>query len=198
MKENNPMADNILDNKLFDEYVAIAENTAKLSDRRQTLGDLFLGINSLFLAAAGFVALSNHLTSWWAVTIVGAITVITIIMNSIWFRLIGRYRALINLRIRYLEALEVALQEVGTFGPIILASEDGKDKYPILRGVYLIEKKSDLYSKGAKMGFFKLERELVVTFIFAYILIAVASGVLTYLVIHNILPQLIITLPIGG
>jgi hypothetical protein len=67
-----------------------------------------------------------------------------------------------------------------------------------LRGVYLIEKKSDLYSKGAKMGFFKLERDLVVTFIVAYILLALASVVLTYLVTNNMLPQLIIAIPIGG
>lgn len=192
------MADNIPDNKLFDEYVAVADNTKNLSDRRQTLGDLFLSINSFFLAAAGFVALSNHLTSWWAVAIVLAITVITIIMNSIWYRLIGRYRALISLRIHYLEGLERALQDAGMFGSIILVSEDGQEKHTVSRGVYLIEQKSDLYNKGAKIGFFKLERDLVVTFIFAYILIAVATGVLTYLVANHILPQLIITLPIGG
>ena len=106
------------------EYLAIAENTAKLSDRRQTVSDLFLGVNSLFLAAAGFVAVSDNLKSWWAVGIVLAITVIAIVINSIWYRLIRRYRALISLRIRYLEALERALQEVGTFDEVMLSSED--------------------------------------------------------------------------
>jgi len=186
------------EDSLLTEYLAITENTAKLSDRRQTVSDLFLGVNSLFLAAAGFVAVSNRLTSWWAVAIVIAITGIACIINSIWYRLIGRYRALINLRIRYLEGLEVALQESGVFGPLTLSSEDGKDKHAVLRGVYLIEKKSDLYSKGAKMGFFKLERDLVATFFVAYFLLAVASGVLTYLVTAQILSPLIITLPIGG
>ncbi len=192
------MADNISDIGFSTEYLAIAENTAKLSDRRQTVSDLFLGINSLFLAAAGFVAVSNRMISWWAVAIVIAITVITFVMNSIWYRLIGRYRALINLRIRYLEALEVALQDGGAFGPVTISSENDKEKSAALRGVYLIEKKSDLYSKGAKMGFFKLERDLVVTFIVAYILLALASVVLTYLVTNNMLPQLIIAIPIGG
>ena len=38
---------------LLTEYLAIAENTAKLSDRRQTVSDLFLGINSLFWPPPG-------------------------------------------------------------------------------------------------------------------------------------------------
>ena len=125
----------MVEDPLLTEYLAIAENTAKLSDRRQTVSDLFLGVNSLFLAAAGFVAWSENLNSWWAVGIVLAITVITIVMNSIWYRLIKRYRTLISLRIRYLEALELALQDAGTFGSIILISEDGREKHTVSRGV---------------------------------------------------------------
>ena len=185
----------MVEDPLLTEYLAIAENTAKLSDRRQTVSDLFLGVNSLFLAAAGFVAWSEKLASWWAVGIVVAITVITIIMNSIWYRLIGRYRTLISLRIRYLEALEVALQESGTFGEVVLSSEDDKEKHAVLRGIYLIEKKTDLYSKGAKMGFYRLERGLVWVFIFASIALAVASSVLTYLVTAQILSPSLIALP---
>ena len=183
---------------LLTEYLAIAENTAKLSDRRQTVSDLFLGVNSLFLAAAGFVAVSNHLTSWWAVGIVVAIAVIAVFINSIWLRLIKRYRTLISLRIRYLEALERALQKAGTFGEVMLSSEDNKEKHTVLQGVYLIEQNSNLYSKGSKMGFYKLELGLVWVFIVAYIVLALASVVFTYLVTKNILPQLIIAIPISG
>ena len=183
---------------LLTEYLAIAENTAKLSDRRQTVSDLFLGINSLFLAAAGFVAVSNRLTSWWAVAIVFAITAIAAIINSIWIRLIGRYRALISLRIRYLEGLERLLQANGTFGDMKLVLEDSQKEVPATRGIYLIEQNSDLYSKGSKMGFYKLELGLVWVFFVAYIVLAVASVVFTYLVTAQILSPLIITLPIGG
>lgn len=186
------------DDTMFREYVAISENTARLSDRRQTVSDLFLGINSLFLAAAGFVAVSSHLTTWWAVTIVGAITVVTLIINSIWYRLIGRYRTLINLRIRYLEALERAMQEQGIFTTITLASEDDEKTVPVPRGVYLVEKESPLYRKGAKVGFYKLERDLVNIFIFAYLALAIAEAILTYLVTHHYLSPLTIQPPIGG
>lgn len=192
------MADDKPDDKLFDEYTTIVENTAKLSDRRQTVSDLFLGVNSLFLAAAGFVAISSHLTSWWAVAITGAIAAVTLITNSIWLRLIGRYRTLINLRIRYLEALELALQSQGTFGTIAIASEDSKKTTTVSRGVFLIEKDSSLYRKGAKVGFFKLESNLVVTFMLAYVVLALAAAILTYLVINHYLPPLMITLPSGG
>lgn len=186
------------ENKLFEEYVAVMENTKSLSDRRQTLGDLFLGINSLFLAAAGFVAASDHLASWWPVGIVCTIAVITIFMNTRWYKLINSYRTLINLRVRYLEALERALQDSGAFNEITLFSEDGKEKHSTLRGVHLIEKDATYYRKGAQVGFFKLERDLVVTFIVAYIVLTVATAAFTFLVMNHILPPLILSLPIGG
>lgn len=185
------------DETMFKEYLAVAADTAKLSDRRQTVSDLFLGINSLFLAAAGFVAISSHLTSWWAAIIVGAITCITIIFNIIWLRLIGRYRTLISLRIRYLEALETALQAEGTFSQVAILSEDGKQSIPVKRGVYLVEQDSSLYRKGAKVGFYRLERALVRTFIAAYIILAVAEAVLTYFVTSHMLDPLTIQVPIG-
>lgn len=185
------------DETMFKEYLAVAADTAKLSDRRQTVSDLFLGINSLFLAAAGFVAISSHLTSWWAAIIVGAITCITIIFNIIWLRLIGRYRTLISLRIRYLEALETALQAEGTFSQVAILSEDGKQSIPVKRGVYLVEQDSSLYRKGAKVGFYRLERALVRTFIAAYVVLAVAEAVLTYLVTSHMLDPLTIQVPIG-
>jgi hypothetical protein len=186
------------DDKLFEEYATIVENTAKLSDRRQTVSDLFLGVNSLFLASAGFVAVTSHLQTWWPVVICGAITVITFIINTIWLQLIKRYRTLINLRIRYLEGLESALQAQGTFGTISIDSEDSKKKTTVSRGVFLIEKDSTLYRKGAKVGFFKLESNLVITFRLAYVVLTIAVAILTYLVINHYLPALNIPVSPGG
>jgi hypothetical protein len=186
------------DDSLLTEYLAIAENTTKLSDRRQTVSDLFVGVNSLFLAATGLIAVNNHLTSWWAVIVVAAIAGMAIIINLIWSGLIRRYRALISLRIRYLEGLERMLQANGTFGDMKLVSEDGKQELPATRGIYLIEQNSKLYSKGAKMGFYRLELGLVIVLSVAYALTAVGAGVLTYLVTTHILSPLIIVLPIGG
>ena len=182
------MADDIL----FKEYQTVAEDTAKLSDRRQTVGDLFLGINSLFLAAIGFVAISGHLTSWWAVFICSAITIITLFINSIWFRLIGRYRNLINLRIHYLQALERQLQESGMFTSVAMAVEGSKEPVHIARGIYLIENSFTQYKKGPKFGFYRLERQLVIVFMFAYVLLTVVVAVLTYLVSLKMLAPLTI------
>ncbi|HEY7341759.1 MAG TPA: hypothetical protein VH591_12820 [Ktedonobacterales bacterium] len=181
------------DDTLFREYQSVAEDTAKLSDRRQTVGDLFLGINSLFLAAIGFVAISGHLMSWWAAIICGAITLITLLINSIWFRLIGRYRNLINLRIHYLQALERRLQELGMFTSVDMTVEGGKEPIPIARGIYLIENSFAQYKKGPKVGFYRLERQLVVIFMFAYILLTAAVAILTYLVSLRMLAPLPLT-----
>lgn len=184
----------VADDKLFDEYASVAEQTSKLSDRRQTVSDIFVGVNSLFLAAAGFMAISNKLDSWWAVGIVAAIAFITVVINSIWLRLIRRYRVLINLRIHYLEGLEQALQEAGVFGTIQMISEDDKQVHPVKRGIYNIEQKTQLYYKGPKMGFYRLELGLVWSFIGSYIALAVATAVFTYLVTNNIvsIPNLVI------
>ena len=190
--------DTLSDDTLFKEYLSLAEDTAKLSDRRQTVGDLFLGINSLFLAAAGFVAISGHLVSWWAVIICGTIAMITLLINSIWFRLIGRYRNLINLRIHYLQALERRLQEIGMFNAISMTFEGSKEATPVMRGIYLIENTFAQYKKGPKVGFYRLERQLVVVFIFAYILLAVAVAVLTYFVSLKLFAPLTIQPLLGG
>jgi hypothetical protein len=44
----------------------MAEETGKPSGRHQAISDLFVGVNSLFLTAAGFSLVFSRLTSWWA------------------------------------------------------------------------------------------------------------------------------------
>jgi hypothetical protein len=173
----------------FHEYEKIMEESGKLSDRRQTVSDLFLGINSLFLTAAGFSAVASNLTTWWSTGICCAIAIVAIPINITWIQLIHRYRALIDLRSRYLEGLEKSLQSDDSFGTISIASADRRkvDQYP--RGVYGVEA-IVLYSKGSKVGFYTLERRLVLIFILAYALLTAVVAVLTFLITNGVLAPL--------
>lgn len=173
----------------YQEYEKILEETGKLSDRRQTVSDLFLGVNSLFLTAAGFSVVASDLAAWWSTGICAAIALIAVMINITWIQLIERYRSLIDLRIRYLEGLERSLQEDGSFGPITIASPDRKKLETYARGIYGYEAAS-LYAAGPKVGFFRLERRLIQIFIMAYILLTALVAALTFLISIHILPSL--------
>ena len=108
------------------------------------------------------------------------------------------HRNLINLRIHYLQALERRLQEIGMFNAIAMTFEGSKEATPVMRGIYLIENTFAQYKKGPKVGFYRLERQLVVVFIFAYILLAVAVAVLTYFVSLKLFAPLTIQPLLGG
>jgi hypothetical protein len=174
----------------FREYLAVMEDTAKLSDRRQTVSDLFVGINSLFLTAAGFVAGTTQFTTWRPTALCAAITLVTLVFNSVWLQLIARYRALTNLRIRYLTGLEKSLQADGIFSPLDIASEDGKKVEHALRGVYGIEADS-LYRQAPKVGFYRLERRFIIVFMIAYpLLTAAVAAVSAAIIVFHLLPPL--------
>lgn len=105
----------------FDEYKLVAEDTARISDRRQTVNTLFVSINALFLTGVGYLLYKYgqsygdglHLTFFTAGFLV--IAVLTRMINRSWLRLSDQYSKLINLRIRYLEKLEAFLRDTGYF-----------------------------------------------------------------------------------
>jgi hypothetical protein len=195
------------DKELLKEYFEVAEDTAKLSDRRQTVGDIYVGVNSLFLSGMGFVVVSSHLTNWWTAGICGAITLVTTAFNLNWRSLIVRYRNLIRLRIQYLVSLEKLLQrDGGEFSVTIQMAPSGTENQrkghkeregkpsasaePPKRGVYTIEGQSDLYLGGDKVGFFALELRFVYIFMAAYVLVTGAVVALTVLILDGFLPKL--------
>jgi hypothetical protein len=105
----------------FDEYKMVAEDTAKITDRRQTVNTLFVTINALFLTGVGYLLyLSFQFASGdshiflFALGFL-AIALITSIFNRSWLRLSEQSRKLIDLRIRYLEQLEAFLRSTNYF-----------------------------------------------------------------------------------
>ena len=105
----------------FHEYEMVAEDTAKITDRRQTVNTLFVSINALFLTGVGYLIYTFFQTNgdgshivYYALGFL-AIAIITTRINSSWLRLSEQSKNLINLRIRYLECLENLLRETNFF-----------------------------------------------------------------------------------
>jgi hypothetical protein len=168
----------------YNEYAAIFENTAKLSDRRQTVNDLFVGINSLILTALGLLFVTSHLKTWWTASAFAVVTLFTFGANVIWLKLINRYKNLINLRISYMEGLENAIHQLGRFDEISVPVQIGEEKQVIQAtfGIHSLEAKTALYSNAPKVGFTQIERNLIYYFMLIYVGFTAIVALLTYLI----------------
>jgi fatty acid desaturase len=174
-----------------EEYKAILDNTARLSDRRQTTNDVFVGLNSLILTALGFFFVSTKLSSWWTTAVFATIAIFTTVINSIWLRLNGRYRDLVGIRISYLTALENKLVNDKILQEKSVTFIDSRGKQTTtVAGVHVLENSTNLYRGGPKSGFSSLERALIWVFMGTYYLLAVVVAALTYLVLNHFLPPL--------
>lgn len=105
----------------FQEYQMVADDTSKITDRRQTVNTLFVTINALFLTGVGYLlylyfqAREGDLRIFFFSLGFLAIAVITTLLNRAWLRLSEQSRRLIDLRIRYLERLEGYMRVSGYF-----------------------------------------------------------------------------------
>lgn len=175
------------ENLKYSDYTAISENVAKLEEARQRGAELYIGLNTLFLGAMGYALINAHFKTWWATIACIAITYMATIFNVTWQQLLTRYRATIDLRLRYIEGLERALQADGSFGPIDIATRDRKRIGTVPQGIYSIEDAS-LYSEGRVLGFYGLERRIILLLTSGYLTITILVAVLTYLVMAGTFP----------
>jgi hypothetical protein len=176
-------------------YVAVLDNTAKTSERRQTTNDIFVGINSLILTALGFLFVTSHLRAWWTTSAFVLVTLLTFIANILWIRLLNRYNNLLKLRYAYLEGLEHAIEQEGHYQPMrVMISVDRKGQPLSLDtgvGIYSLEAKMNKeYREFLKFGSARLEGYLAYFFIGTYAIFTIAVGILTYLVGQGALPPL--------
>lgn len=191
----------------FSYYLALMADTTKLSDRRQTTNDLFVGLNVVFFTGMGALFYTTHLKSWWVTGLYVAITVLALFLNLTWVRLNDRYRRLIELRIHYMQKLESELRNEDIFAdfppyPVKPARTD-KDRAmsavgsvetsldspaPVTQrtGIFTVEAEH-LYYSGSHFGFSGLERRLMVIFTVAYLFATVSVGVATYLIMTHTL-----------
>jgi hypothetical protein len=169
----------------FQYYLALMQDTTKLSDRRQTTNDLFVGLNVVFFTGMGALFYASHLKTWWVTGLFAAITAIAFFLNFTWIRLISRYSRLVGLRIGYMHQLESALQSQGIF--VTDPPLPGAPGQPGTgTGIYTLEYQR-LYTKNARFGFSRLERGLIVIFMIAYVLSTIGVAVVTYLITTHVI-----------
>ena len=163
----------------FEEYQSIYDNTTSLSERRQSINNLFVGINTLFLTAFGYLIINLPLQPWWPSIVFTIVTAPVIAINIIWYRLNHRYKNLINVRIIYLKALEDYLQTQG-FAALPITFPRDKHRNPpanvpssvTLVGIHNFEddKTGELQRRlGPIFGFSSLEQGIIQVFVITYI-----------------------------
>jgi len=96
------------DNKVnkFEEYSLFIEDTARLSDRRQTVSNTFVAVNSLLLVAIGLLIKDLVATGVWRLLLPVPLIVSGIIISRRWSELLSNYKKLIGFRINVLRDME--------------------------------------------------------------------------------------------
>jgi hypothetical protein len=179
--------DSLASTPQFQYYLALMEDTTKLSDRRQTTNDLFVGLNVVFFTGMGALFYASHLKTWWVTGLFAAITAIAFFLNFTWIRLINRYSRLVGLRILYMHQLESALQSQGIFVADPPSAPGQPGVMPGMGiGIYTQEYRR-LYTKDSQFGFSRLERGLIVIFMVAYVLATIGVATVTYLITTNVI-----------
>ena len=152
----------------FEEYKLFVGDTARFTERRQTVSNIYVGVNSLLLAAIGLLIKDLGARCLW--TLVLPLPLITAgIAVSLWWRqLIRKYKKLVGLRISTLREMEDEMPES-------VKMYHGEDKlYP--------RDKDGKMIPGKGLNFSDLEARLPLLFVVLYCIFGVGS--LTALVVR--------------
>ena len=90
----------------FEEYKLFVEDTARFSERRQTISNTYVAVNSLLLAAIGLLIKDLGARGVWTLLLPLPLVVAGIAVSLWWRQLIRKYKALVGLRIDTLRAME--------------------------------------------------------------------------------------------
>ncbi len=147
-------------NNVFEQYKLLVEDTARLSDRRQTVSNIYLSANALLASGIALLAVQSPNTElplsplYLILLIVGG----GIIFCREWWLLIQTYSELVKLRIDLLKELE------------------GRDEFDTLIKIY--HREDELYDPKIRQeqkrkplfGFSRIERRLPILFSGLYVL----------------------------
>ena len=95
---------------LFEEYKLFIEDTARLSERRQTAANTYVTVNGAIIGFITYLVTSADLNSWWFSLAVAPIVVAGIMVCVFWRQSIQKYKALINLRFKVLREIEEQIE----------------------------------------------------------------------------------------
>lgn len=172
---------------VLDQYEQVIEDTAKLTDRRQTVNNLYLSANSLLLGGIALLA-QGGITTIFSITLIVLISIVGGVLCFDWRRLIETYRRLVRLRVGILKEIEAT------------------DTFMAAGCVPVYHREDALYQRGKDgktidgekkpvFGFSRIERNLPLTFSVVYVLVIIGTAALHWSVIAAQFAQWGVTLP---
>jgi hypothetical protein len=90
----------------YDEYKLFVEDTARFTERRQTISNIYITVNSLLLAAIGLLIKDLCAKGVWIILLPLPLVVAGFAVSLWWRQLIRKYKALIGIRIGKLREME--------------------------------------------------------------------------------------------
>ena len=145
-----------IDKTKFDEYKMIIDDTARFTDRRQNVSNLYVTVNSLLLTAIAFIAKDANLKQFWILLFSIPLAIAGIFISSSWKQLLGKYKKLNRIRFDVLWEMEDD------------EALDGIEKmYHKENELYPRDKKGKII-QGLGLNFSDLESKLPMMFIVLY------------------------------
>lgn len=147
----------------FEEYRLFVEDTARLSDRRQTVTNTYIAVNSLLLGAISFLIRDAAGGNWWGLVLALPLLVGGIAVCLFWRQFIHKYKTLIGLRIDTLREMEN-----------LPGMEGSVRMYHIEDAIYPRDEQGKMIP-GKGLNFSDLEKRLPTLFLALYLLYTFAS-----------------------
>jgi len=98
----------------LEEYKIFIEDTSRYSDRRQTVSNIYVAVNTavlgfaVALAGTGYAETQGSL-EWWRLPGVLALSIAGVTASSVWWALVRRYEQIIGRRVAELREIEKGL-----------------------------------------------------------------------------------------
>ena len=145
--------------RIFEEYKLIIEDAARFTERRQTISNMYVAVNSLLLAAIGLLIKDLGARGVWTLLLPLPLVIAGIAVCLWWAQLIRKYKLLVGLRIDTLRQMEESPQMAQSVK--IFRAED--DLYPRDEEGQMIP--------GQGLNFSDLEARLPQLFLWLYALL---------------------------
>ncbi len=152
----------------FEEYKLFVDDTARFSERRQTISNIYVAVNSLLLAAIGLLIKDLGARSPWTMLLPLPLIVAGILVCLWWRQLIRKYKKLVGIRIDTLREMED-----GMTGSVKMYHVED-ELYP--------RDEEDKMIPGKGLNFADLEAKLPTLFVVLYCVFG--TGSLTALVVR--------------
>ncbi len=141
----------------FEEYKFFIEDTARLTERRQTVTNIYVAVNTVLLSAVALLVKDAGLRPWAAAAATIMLLVAGIVICLFWHQLILRYKKLIGLRLTELRLMEELPELAGC-----------QRMYHVEDALYPRDAQGKMLKRQRGMDFSDLERQLPNVFIALY------------------------------